>query len=186
MQDCSRNVEESWRPVIGHEGRYEGRYEVSNSGRVRSLLTDKILKQGKNNPGYLVVGCSTKSRSGNKSVHRLVAESFIPDPLNLPQVNHIDGNKGNDIASNLEWCTSSCNRHFGTGIDRISSSNKTTRKGQGLKPVIKCPLSGEESGHFNSIGEATIPMGSKSPSSIGNVLHGRRLQAFGFKWKFKE
>lgn len=66
MQDHSRNVEESWRPVIGHEGRYE----VSNLGRVRSLLTNKILKQSKNNSGYLVVGCSTKSRSGNKLVHR--------------------------------------------------------------------------------------------------------------------
>lgn len=173
MQDCSRNVEESWRPVIGHEGRYE----VSNLGRVRSLLTNKILKQSKNNSGYLVVGCSTKSRSGNKLVHRLVAESFIPNPLNLPQVNH---------ASNLEWCTSNYNRHFGTGIERISNSNKITKKGQGLKPVIKCSLSGEELEHFNSIEEATISMGSKSLSSISNVLHGRRLQAFGFKWKFKE
>lgn len=85
MQDHSRNVEESWRPVIGHEGRYE----VSSLGRVRSLLTNKILKQSKNSSGYFVVGCSTKSRSGNKLVHRLVAESFIPNPLNLPQVNHI-------------------------------------------------------------------------------------------------
>lgn len=146
MQDCSRNVEESWRPVR----------------------------------------CSTKSRSGNKLVHRLVAESFIPNPLNLPQVNHIDENKENNIASNLEWCTSNYNRHFGTGIERISNSNKITKKGQGLKPVIKCSLSGEELEHFNSIEEATISMGSKSLSSISNVLHGRRLQAFGFKWKFKE
>lgn len=182
MQDCSRNVEESWRPVIGHEGRYE----VSNSGRVGSLLTDKILRQSKNNSGYPVVGCSTKSRSGNKSVHGLVAESFIPNPLNFPQVNHIDENKENNIASNLEWCASNYNGHFGTGIDRISNSNKITKKGQGLKPVIKCSLSGEELEHFNSIEEATISMGSKSLNSISNVLHGRRLQAFGFKWKFKE
>ena len=155
-------------------------------GRVGSLLTNKILEQSKNNSGYLVVGCSTKSRSGNKSVHRLVAESFIPDPLNLPQVNHKDENKENNSVSNLEWCTSSYNRHFGTGIERISNSNKITKKGQGLKPVIKCSLSGEESEHFDSIEEATISMGSKSSSSISNVLHGRRLQAFGFKWKFKE
>lgn len=182
MQDHSGNVEESWRPVIGHEGRYE----VSSLGRVRSLLTNKILKQSKNSSGYFVVGCSTKSRSGNKLVHRLVAESFIPNPLNLPQVNHKDENKENNSVSNLEWCTPNYNRHFGTSIERISNSNKITKKGQGLKPVIKCSLSGEELEHFNSIEEATISMGSKSLSSISNVLHGRRLQAFGFKWKFKE
>lgn len=125
---------EIWKPVIG----YEAEYEVSNSGKVRSLDTiqrrsngrticnfkikGKILKPYKTgrNGGYLTVSIHGK----NHKVHRLVAEAFIPNPDNLPQVNHIDGNKNNNTIENLEWVTNLENmRHaFETGLHLVGEN----------------------------------------------------------------
>lgn len=110
-------MEEIWKPVVG----FEGLYEVSSLGRVRSL--DKIVgypwgikktarKRGKvlspkiANTGYHeVVLIGHDGSRNNKRMHRLVAEAFIPNPNNYPVINHIDENKLNNIISNLEWCT---------------------------------------------------------------------------------
>lgn len=103
-------MEEEWRPVKG----YEGLYEVSNTGKVRSLYFGKtrILSPCKNSQGYLqAVLCKDKVPKGLR-VHRLVASAFIPNPNNKPEVNHIDGNKANNNVDNLEWCTREYNmRH---------------------------------------------------------------------------
>lgn len=94
-----------------------GLYQVSNLGNVRSLnynKTKKIqhLKKVVNNKrGYLAVGLSKKGIFKIKTVHRLVAETFISNPNNLPQVNHIDGNKMNNSITNLEWCTKNENQN---------------------------------------------------------------------------
>ena len=91
---------EEWRAVVG----YEGKYEVSNLGQVRSrkLHTDLVLKQY---PGTYKSIYLHKQGRHYKLIHRLVAEAFIPNPDNKPQVNHIDGNKLNNNVSNLEWVT---------------------------------------------------------------------------------
>jgi hypothetical protein len=107
-------MKEIWRPVVG----YEGFYEVSNLGNVRSI--DRVDSQGQmrhgrvrklllNKVGYLYVGISVNNKKANLNVHRLVAKAFIPNPDNKPQVNHIDGNKTNNVVSNLEWATISEN-----------------------------------------------------------------------------
>lgn len=109
---------EIWKDVIG----YEGLYQVSNFGNVRSLdrivnkpngvsyiRKGKICKQSKSNLGYMTVGFTVKNIKVNKYVHRLVAEAFITNINNYPQVNHIDCDKTNNKVYNLEWCTNSQN-----------------------------------------------------------------------------
>ena len=122
---------EEWRPVVG----YEGLYEVSSYGRVRSvdryvkvgygsyrLHKGKVLSPAKNKYGYLAVNLQAGNRC---NIHRLVAEAFIPNPDNLPQVNHKDEDKTNNSVDNLEWCSRKYNCNYGTrNIRRIETAIK--------------------------------------------------------------
>ncbi len=124
-------MEEIWRDIAG----YEGLYQVSNLGRVKSLERttkrfngfkvceykdgNKILKQSKNYKGYLFVGLCKNGKEKKYKVHRLVAEAFIDNPNNLPQVNHKNENKECNISNNLEWCTNKYNCNYGTRNERI-------------------------------------------------------------------
>jgi hypothetical protein len=86
-------------------------YYVTETGEVFSGKFDKLkkLKPSDNSRGYLQVYLMIDGKQINKSIHRLVGETFIPNPENYPQINHIDGNKLNNHVSNLEWCTGSDN-----------------------------------------------------------------------------
>lgn len=101
-------MQEIWKEIEG----YNGKYQVSAWGRVRNAETGKILTPYKNKKGYLKVGLyiSGKGKAEKHRVNRLVAQAFIPNPFNLPQVNHKDGNKENNSVSNLEWCENKSNR----------------------------------------------------------------------------
>ena len=104
------NNKEIWASIKN----YEGLYEVSNFGNVRSLKFGKIryLKPAKNQKGYYFVKLCKNGIVKYFKVHRLVANAFIPNPKNLPQINHIDENKTNNKASNLEWCTNQYNKRY--------------------------------------------------------------------------
>lgn len=112
-------MEEIWKPIEGYEN-----YHVSNMGCVMNIATGKILKQHDNGKGYLHVMLYNKEHEGKTiMVHRLVAISFIPNPQNLPQINHIDECKHNNCACNLEWVTSEDNINHGTHNERVGLNN---------------------------------------------------------------
>lgn len=121
-------MEEIWKPVVG----YDGFYEVSNLGQIRSLdRVDKkkrfwkgrILKQYPRK-GYLHVNLSVNGERNSVAVHRVVAEAFLLNPKNKPQVNHIDENKANNVVSNLEFCTACENVNHGTRSKRSADSQR--------------------------------------------------------------
>ena len=117
-------TQEQWRPIE----EYEGLYEVSNMGRVKSLeridknnhlVKGKILKPVMMKNGYLRVDLSKEGKHKMFSVHRLVGMTFIPNPEGLPQINHIDEDKTNNRVDNLEWCDCKYNINYGAHNENI-------------------------------------------------------------------
>ena len=114
-------MQEIWKDVRG----WEGLYQISNLGNVRTLHYKKpyLRKLSKTQRGYLVVNFFiSKGKYKNYSVHRLVAEAFIPNPNNLPQINHKDENRLNNRVDNLEWCTNKYNCNYGHHCENLSKS----------------------------------------------------------------
>lgn len=157
---------EIWKDIKG----YENQYQVSNQGNVKTLNYDrtkkeKILKQWKNQKGYLTVVLYKNGKPKRLRVHRLVAETFIPNKKNLPQVNHKDETKTNNKVENLEWCTNQYNSTYGNTKKKIS------------KKVV-CIETGEV---FDSIRAAER---IKSIYHINNCCNGKQNTAGGFHWRY--
>ena len=135
---------EIWKDIEG----YEGRYQISNRGNVKSLNynhngKEKILKPIINNKhGYAYVGLHLEGKTKNYYIHRLVAIAFIPNPDNLPEVNHRDENKENNTVENLEWCDRAYNCNYGTHNKRISD----TKKGKKLSEETRKKISDSNKG----------------------------------------
>ena len=172
-------MEEVWKPVEG----YEGRYEISSLGRLRSYAQDRVngkIKTGNlDAKGYLSI--MLYDGRGNKKVHkmhRLVASAFIDNPDNLPQVNHKDEDKTNNRADNLEWCTNEYNLRYGTHYERAAKANECC-------PTTSVKVfSVDDDGNvelFDSIGEAERRTGN-SHCNIVRVLKGRRPRCGGRRW----
>ena len=172
-------LEEIWREIDG----YDGKYKVSNLGRVKSYKTDtidgKILKGTKDWKGY--PKCTLRNSDGECKIwfiHRLVALAFIPNPFNLPQVNHKDENKENNNIDNLEWCTNKYNHSYGTRDKRAGESNHccpTTSK-----KVYSVDVYGQIE-YFDSIGDAERITGN-SHCNIVRALKGRRPRCGNRQW----
>lgn len=140
----------------------DDRYSVSNFGNVKSNYANKerILKPHKNHDGYLMVDLRSPGKRRGISVHRLVAQAFIPNPNNLPQVNHRDEDKTNNHVDNLEWCTNEYNSNYGT---------RNLRKGLNCrKPICSVDENGNVT-HYSSRMEASESTGIDS-TSISRVL----------------
>ena len=150
-------------------------YEISNLGNVRNIRTGKILKQNKDSSGYPQVELFYNNKRKSIRIHRIVAEYFIPNPNNLPQVNHKDENKWNNVVSNLEWCDITYNANYGTRGKRIGEKHK--------KPVL-CVETGEI---FKSSEEAALKYNVKKHciQHSANPKHIQKTTA-GYHWEYKE
>ena len=176
---------ECWKPIKD----YEGIYEVSNYGRVKSLerviynsgtknglytIHEKIIKQriNKKRYGYCELSLHKNGKEKRFKVHRLIAEAFIPNPNKLPEVNHIDGNKENNHASNLEWCTSKENKEHAWENKLYNSEHRKT--------PIKCNETGI---CYESVVQASkmIPCDRRE---IFRVLKGEKLHIKGFSFSY--
>lgn len=158
--------------------------EVSSLGRVRTLdkevstksgmrfVKGRILKQQENNCGYLQAQFYINGKQTKKLVHRLVAQAFIPNPDNLPQVNHKDNDRTNNNVSNLEFCTASYNNQY---REKFGIS---TTESQG-NPLFAIDLNTMEVSRFRSQGEAGRVLGV-NPHHVNNVIKGRRKATGGY------
>ena len=160
-----------WEKIKGHSN-----YSVSDDGLVRNDKTCKILKPAKTYNGYLRIYINKK----NYRVHRLVANAFIENPFNYPQVNHKDGNKENNKASNLEWCNAkqNINHAYNKGLKKIDYTNI-----ENPKPIEQLNLEGKVIGHFNSLVEAEKKLGFNN-SNISKACRGIQKTAYGYKWRY--
>ena len=163
---------EYWKPVVG----YEGHYQVSNFGRVKSLKfgKEKILKQYIRG-GYYYVCLSKNGIIKKYSVHRLVAQAFLDNPNNLPQINHKDENKTNNNVDNLEWCDAKYNTNFGTCIERRSKKKSKT--------VLQYTLDGKFVREWPSTMECE--RNGYIEQAISACCRGERKTHKGFIWRYK-
>ena len=184
---------EIWKDIEG----YEGLYQVSNLGRVKSLYKfinnnpksksigyyseERILKCFNNKKGYKMVKLYKNTEHITKRVHRLVAQTFIPNPKKLPQVNHIDGNKINNKVSNLEWCT---NRENQIHAWKNNLIKKRTGKDNKLsKKVYQYDLNGLLINIWDCVSTAEKTLHIKN---ISTVCHGKRKTAGGYIWRYSQ
>lgn len=160
-----------WKKIVEHNN-----YSVSDDGLVRNDKTGKVLKQIPTYNGYLRVGLNKKLYR----VHILVANAFVKNPNDYPQINHKDGNKQNNNASNLEWCTASQNiRHaHNIGLKKINYN--------GIKkpmPVEQLTLDEKSIKVFNCIMDVQRELGFDN-STISKACKGKYKTAYGYKWRY--
>lgn len=166
---------EIWKDIEG----YEGLYQVSNMGRVKSFNINengKILKQGTTKKGYLYVILYKDKKTKPMRVHRLVAQAFIPNEDNKPQVNHINEIKTDNRVENLEWMTNEENNNFGTRNKRAAKAC--------AKPVLQYDLEGNFIKEWSSITEA-----GRNGYNLGNIsscCRGKIKKHKGYIWKYKD
>lgn len=168
---------EIWKDIPG----FEGKYQVSNMGNVKSLhykkssTKSKLLKKVNTANGYC--GVNLRDDTSHKylvNVHRLVGIAFIPNPENKPQINHINGDKRDNRVENLEWCTAQENQHHSLRLGLRQT-----------KPILQYDKSGVLLREWESVEDASTTVGCTC-SAIRNCCYGKNKMCKGFIWRYKE
>lgn len=168
---------EEWKPIDG----YEGRYEVSNTGKVISLNYGgtkgkvKELAPQDNGRGYLAVGLRDAKGRNSHYVHRLVAQAFIPNPQNFLEVNHLDEDKSNNQVSNLEWCNRKHNVNYGS-----ATYQRASKMSKAVEAVD--PISGKIIHYFISTREAH--RNGFNASHVSDCCRGLSKTHRGLTWRY--
>lgn len=188
---------EEWKDIVG----YEGLYQVSNKGNVRSLprrnAKNGILKPIITHDGYLTVGLCKNGKGKIYKIHRLVATAFIDNPNNLPCINHINEfDKFDNSVENLEWCTVAYNNNYGTGNARRAQSknykeivaksvahrNQKAINEKLSKAILQFSINGDFIKEWKSGVEVFKELGY----TVYNACLGKVKKTHGFIWKYKE
>ena len=183
-------MEEEWKDIEG----YEGLYQVSNFGNVKSLnylhtKQPKLLSIKASNKGYVRVGLNKKGLRKTKQVHILVAKAFIPNPENKPEVNHKDGNKSNNRVDNLEWNTHSENIQHSWDNGLQYATDKMRKAGYEMCkkmsiPIIQYTLNGEFVREWNSTADIQRELNIYR-SNISMCCKGKKKSSHGYMWRYK-
>ncbi|MBE6993392.1 MAG: hypothetical protein E7423_01920 [Ruminococcaceae bacterium] len=157
---------ECWAEIKGTDGRYE----ISSYGRVWSNISRKILRSYVNSAGYVLITFPINGEKKRRQVHKLVADAFIPNPENKPQINHIDADRTNNHVENLEWCTASENTRHAFKLGRAK------RAPHHEKAVVRSD--GKE---YRSMSEAARDLGVPY-SYIRDVCNGTQKTTRGYSF----
>ena len=162
----------SWKTIIGFSN-----YEVSDNGNIRNKITKYVLKSRLSKSGYYQVSLKSDETGKfiNQYIHRLVAFYFLDNPENKREVNHKDGNKINNVITNLEWVTSSENQKHRHSIGINKTSNRKIGMFDKDDNLIRS---------FDSIVEAYKILNKPSRVNIDNALQGKQKTAYGYIWKY--
>lgn len=158
------DMDRVWRYIDG----YDGKYQISNDGYVKNKK-GHILKNQMSNGGYYQLVLIKGKKHKQEFIHRLVAKAFLPNPDNLPQVNHIDEDKTNNCVSNLEWCTNKYNSQY-------STAKKVYMVDQMTDKIIKS---------FNAMRDCDDYFGKQVHQGIGRVCRGKQETFYGYKWRLR-
>lgn len=168
---------EIWKNIEG----YEGRYMISNYGRVKSFIGhEKILTPRINTKGYYSVQLSKNKKAKSFLIHRLVAIAFIDNPKGLPYINHKDEDRTNNHVSNLEWCDEKYNLNYGSVTQRLSQINKSSRV-ENVPKRVQATFPDNSIIEYNSIKEASREC-HVSPNEIRRVVDKNNLSAKGIRF----
>lgn len=175
-------MEEIWKLIEPSDGKYE----VSNQGKIRNALTLRVLKETQTRR-YCYVSMHYGSKHVRKRIHVLVAKAFIDNPFNLPQINHKDEDPSNNCVENLEWCTASYNATYGKRNKKMLETRRERRLKTRPKEVLQLKLSGELVSKYESIMEAY----RKTGVDFSNISKCCRdgcynKTAGGFIWKYSD
>jgi len=183
-------MEELWKDIPN----FIGLYQVSNHGRIKSLarivvskkgqnfiINEKILKPINRGKNYLVVHLCRNSVQFKASIHRLVAQAFLLNPMNYPFINHKDENPSNNHVDNLEWCSAQYNNTYGSAnAKRTKSMRNSTLISKSVKQF---DLNGRFIAEYPSTMEARRLFGF---THISDVCAGKRSQCGGYVWKYND
>lgn len=166
---------------------YEGRYAVNDRGQVYSYLTNRFLTPCFDGGNYYYVTLVDKEgRRKSKKIHRIVAETLIPNPENLPCVNHKDCDPSNNSKDNLEWCTYAYNNNYADRIETIQKKIIASETHSQKVSIIMLDKDTEQPiKTFKSVNDAAREV-QGSHANIVACLKGRQKTSYGYKWKYAE